>query len=171
MSIVNDHIKDEVVLLLFTEGALPDLESKPNVIRVGSVNSMPYDHVLRLIGSSDYMVFPSICEGFGMPVLEANAMGVPAIHSWFPPLSEFSSKDFNFTFGYHTEHLVNQGNLQYWVFHEYRPELLAEMITHAVRIRKDSRPEYDEYCKKATEHTRDWDYRRIYKRFLKLLKL
>jgi len=171
LNIVNETMRDELVVLLFTEGSLPDLEGKSNVLRVGTVNSIPYESVLRMIGACDYMLFPSVCEGFGLPVLEANAMGKPAIHAWIPPMSEFSSKDFNFVFGHYEEVLVNQANLQYWLFHNYKPERLAEMIMDAIKIFRSSKGEYDEYCNKAVEHSKNWDYKSIYRKILKHLKL
>jgi len=171
IAIVNETMKVEVVFLLFTEGSTESLETQPNVLRIGSVNTLPYDQVLRLIGACDYLIFPSVSEGFGMPVLEANAMGKPAIHAWFPPLSEFSSKDFNFVFGYSEETLVRQRNLQYWIFHEYRPERLAEMIVDAIKIFNESKKEYEEYCSKALDHSRNWDFRKIYPKILNHLGL
>jgi glycosyltransferase involved in cell wall biosynthesis len=171
IAIVNESMKEKAVFLLFTEGQTQALEALPNVLRVGSVNTLPYDQVFRLMGACDYLIFPSVAEGFGMPVLEANAMGKPVIHSWFPPLSEFSSKDFNFVFGYSEETLVKQKNLQYWIFHEYRPELLAEMIIDAIKIFNDSKKEYQEYCSKALEHTKNWDFRKIYPKILTHLGL
>jgi len=171
LNIVNERMKERVVCLLFTEGNLQNLEAKPNVLRIGSVNSLDYDQVLRLMGACDYLVFPSMAEGFGMPLLEANAMGRPAIHAWIPPLSEFSSKVFNFVFGYQSETLVNNANRQLWIFHEYRPEKLAEIIMDAVKIYQDSKSEYEQYCKQAAEHSRNWDYRKVYPAILKRLKL
>jgi len=171
IAIVNESMKDKAVFLLFTEGVTEALEALPNVLRIGSVNTLPYDQVLRLIGACDYLIFPSVAEGFGMPVLEANAMGRPVIHSWFPPLSEFSSKDFNFVFGYSEETLVKQQNLQYWIFHEYRPEMLAEMIVDAIKIFNNSKKEYQEYCSKALDHSKNWDFKKIYPKILAHLGL
>jgi glycosyltransferase involved in cell wall biosynthesis len=170
IGMVNETMPDKVVFLLFTEGNLDKLDSAQNVVRVGTVNSLPYDQVLRLIGGCDYFLFPTVCEGFGLPLLEANAMGKPAIHCWMPPLSEFSSKDFNFVYGYYEERLVNCQNMQYWIFHTYRPELLAEMITEAVRVFKENKAQYDEFCIKAAEHTKAWDYHKVYGRLLERLE-
>jgi glycosyltransferase involved in cell wall biosynthesis len=169
ISIANAELKDQTVYLIYSEGELSTLEDLPNVIRIGNFGSMDYDQVLRMIGACDYLLFPSVCEGFGLPLLEANALGRPVIHAWFPPFDEFSSKEFNFTFGYQRKVLVNQGNAQYWVFHEYRPELLAEMIKFAVITHQENRDEYNEYCQKAIEHTKNWDYKLIYPKLLKYL--
>ena len=38
--------------------------------------------------ASDVLLFPSLYEGFGMPLLEAQALGVPVITSSLPPMSE-----------------------------------------------------------------------------------
>lgn len=171
IGIANKQNDKESVFLMFSEGDLSKLTNHKNVLSVGNVGSLQHRQVLALMGACDYLVFPSVCEGFGLPVLEANAMGVPVIHSWFEPLSEFSSKDFNFVFGYQSEAMVNQGNVQYWLFHEYRPELLAEMILDAVRIHHDSKQEYNEYCQRAVQHTKEWDYKKKYSKFLNILEL
>lgn len=171
IGILNEEHKDEFVMLLVSEGDVAGLTDQSNVMKVGQCGAMMYDDVLRIIGAPDYFVFPSMCEGFGVPLLEANAMGVPAVHAWFPPLEEFSSKDFNFVFGYQGDQIVNQGNVQYWIFHRYRPELLAEMMLHAMTIFKKSKKEYREYCEKALEHTKAWDYRKIYPKLLKHLQI
>jgi len=132
----------------------------------GDFGSLPMIGVLRLMHACDYLVFPSRSEGFGLPVLEANAVARPAIHCWFPPLSEFSSKDFNFVFDYIEERFVKCSGGQYWIFHEYLPEMLADMIAWAIDIWKNSKQEYEEYCVKAKEHAWRWDYRIIYPRLL-----
>lgn len=169
VGIMNEEHEKDFVMLLASEGDVAGLTDQKNVVKVAQIGSMMYDDVLRIIGACDYFVFPSMCEGFGLPLLEANAMGVPAVHSWFPPLEEFSSKDFNFVFGYQGEQIVNQGNVQYWLFHRYRPELLAEMMMHAISIFKKDKTEYQEYCAKAIEHTKEWDYRKVYPQLLKQL--
>ncbi|MBA7557417.1 hypothetical protein ES705_50172 [subsurface metagenome] len=171
INIVNRELKSKVIFLIFSEGKLDDLEKHTNVLRIGNVGALPHDQVLRMIGASDYLVFPSVCEGFGLPLLEANAMGIPAIHCWMPPLSEFSSKDFNFTFGFQRESLVNQANLQYWHFHEYRPEMLAEMMMEAINTYVDRKGEYKEFCKLALAHSKKWDYHTIYSKLLDRLEV
>jgi glycosyltransferase involved in cell wall biosynthesis len=37
-------------------------------------------------------VFPSVCEGFGMPILEAMAAGIPVIHSDHPAVAEVAGR-------------------------------------------------------------------------------
>jgi len=76
-------------------------------------------------------------------------------------------KDFNFVFDYVEERLVNQGHVQYWVFHEYPPEFLADMIDYAIDVYLNKKDEYNEYCIKAREHALKWDYRLIYPKLLK----
>jgi glycosyltransferase involved in cell wall biosynthesis len=167
LHMIPDELKEKMVLLLFTEGDVKALTCQNNVINVGSFGSISYDQVLQLIGASDYLVFPTISEGFGLPVLEANAMGIPAIHAWIPPLSEFSSKEFNFVFGHQGEHMVNNANIQYWVFHEYRPEKLAEMMCQAITTHQENNKEYKKFAFEAMRHAEKWDYKIIYPKLLR----
>jgi len=131
--------------------------------------SMPHYKVLELMCAVDYLIFPSVCEGFGIPVLEANAVGTPVIHCWMPPLDEFSSKEFNFVFPFAERRTAKPTMSQYWVFHLYDPEWLADMINYAIDVYYNSREEYEEYCRKANEHAQNWDYHVVYQRLLRHL--
>jgi len=165
--------RDDFVLLMITEKSVENIlemeKLKKNVDIIAHFGTIPYHRVLELISACDYLVFPSVAEGFGLPLLEANALGVPVIHCWFPPLSEFSSQDFNFTWNYTDEILVNNPPSQYWIFHEYPIEALVDGIEFAVDTYNDNKEEYNEYCIKARKHAKSWDYRKIYPKLLKYL--
>ena len=157
----------DYVLLLHTEASARSLMWVGNVEFTAGFGNLNYQQVLRLMALADYLVFPSVCEGFGLPVLEANAVGTPVIHCWFPPLSEFSNSEFNFVFDYSYEKLVSQDNYQWWIFHMYEPEHLADMIKFAVEVWKNDKEQYQEYRAKAHEWASQWDYRRIYPKLLR----
>jgi len=161
----------DYVLIVHSDDTVKALDWMGNVEFTSGFGTFTYRDVLKLIACADYLVFPSVCEGFGLPVLEAMALGVPVIHCWFPPLSEFSSQDFNFVFDYQEEKLVSQDNYQWWIFHLYDPMILAEMIKYAVETWKTDHEQYLEYCVKAYEHAKKWDYRKIYPKLLRHLKI
>jgi glycosyltransferase involved in cell wall biosynthesis len=48
---------------------------------VQQLGFLPRLHVSALLKCARFMAFPSICEGFGLPVLEAMQMGVPVLTS------------------------------------------------------------------------------------------
>ena len=167
---LNEKGRDDFVLLLVTDRKAMELfggdEPYPNVVFHAPTGSMPYGALLQTISACHYLVFPTVCEGFGLPVLEANALGIPAIHCWFPPLNEFSSKDFNFVWDFLEEKLVPEHGTKLWVFHEYPWEWLADMMEYAIDTYHKSKEEYQNYCEKAKEHAKNWDYRKIYSKLL-----
>ena len=65
-------------------GDRPDLDAE-GVIHLGYV---PDDELARLYRGADVFVYPSRFEGFGIPLLEAMASGVPAVSSSHPSLDE-----------------------------------------------------------------------------------
>jgi len=89
----------------------------------------------------------------------------------FPPLNEFTSPDFNFMFNYIDKQAVKCNIYQYWLFHIFTPDMLAEMISYAIDVYKNSKDEYQEYCTKAREHTKNWDYHVKYVELMKELNL
>jgi glycosyltransferase involved in cell wall biosynthesis len=53
---------------------------------------IPRDELLQLYARAQAFVYPSTFEGFGMPVLEAMAAGIPVACSDIPPLREVAGE-------------------------------------------------------------------------------
>ena len=53
---------------------------------------IPREELLRLYERAHAFVYPSTFEGFGMPVLEAMAAGIPVACSDIPPLREVAGE-------------------------------------------------------------------------------
>jgi len=58
--------------------------------KVRFVGYVPYEHLPLFYNASDLFAYPSICEGFGIPVIEAMACGVPVVTSKGSSLEEVS---------------------------------------------------------------------------------
>ena len=64
---------------------ITQLGLKDDVVLTGYV---PYEDLPALYGAADVFVYPSVYEGFGLPVLEAMACGTPVITGNFSSLPE-----------------------------------------------------------------------------------
>jgi len=53
---------------------------------------LPFEDIPAIYSAADVFVFPSLHEGFGMPVLEAMACGVPVVCSGIEPLDEVAGE-------------------------------------------------------------------------------
>lgn len=72
---------------LLVEKEIEKLGVKDSVKYVGQLND---EDLVRIFNLSDIFVFPSLYEGFGMPVIEAFACGCPVVSSTGPPLKEIA---------------------------------------------------------------------------------
>jgi glycosyltransferase involved in cell wall biosynthesis len=61
-----------------------------NLVVSTDFGKLPRDLVLGLIKASHMVVIPSFSEGFGLPALEAMALGTPCVATELPPLKEFA---------------------------------------------------------------------------------
>lgn len=69
--------------------AIEESSSKENILRLGYIST---EDKPILIAACNILVYPSIYEGFGLPVLEGMAAGVPVITSSTSSLSEVAGQ-------------------------------------------------------------------------------
>lgn len=63
-----------------------------DLTRVRRLNDLPQAELAQLYRQADVLLFPSTCEGFGLPVLEAMASGTPVITSALSSLPEVAGE-------------------------------------------------------------------------------
>ena len=163
---VNEKHKDEYVVLAITEYNEGKAVLPENFIVTASFGSLPTNQILAFYQTIDFLIAPTMCEGFGMPVLEAMASKTPVIHGWFKPLSEFSDPEGNIVFPYtDTREVKSKGGLLFEL-HEYDPQDLAMCIEEAITIYKDNKEEYEDKRERVRVAAEKYDIRKTYKYFV-----
>ena len=66
-----------------------DQKIAPYVVEMISVDK---EVLVALYGKAEALIFPSIAEGFGWPIIEAQAMGCPVFTSSRPPMAEIEGQ-------------------------------------------------------------------------------
>ena len=103
-----------------------------------NVRVLPYldeADTTALIEGAVLLVFPSLFEGFGIPVLEAMALKTPVACSDLPALLELAG-DAALFFDASDEAGIAQSILRLWTEDETRDRLVARGVTRAERVAK-----------------------------------
>ena len=89
--------KTDVILLIIgrdesgiTEKAMKFARENNFESRIKFIDYLPEEDLAKAYKSARLFVFPSFAEGFGLPLVEAMASGVPAVISDIPSLSEIA---------------------------------------------------------------------------------
>jgi len=128
--------------------------------------------VLRLISSVHFYICSSLCEGFCLPLLEAQALGVPVIYPDYAPLNEFINPKINFPFDWERIEDYREKLGIIYELHVYRPEALAERIIDAYNLYTSSMDEYVRMGSEAKRYVHEnFDIRKMYTGFNKYLRL
>ncbi|MEM2297608.1 MAG: glycosyltransferase, partial [Ignisphaera sp.] len=123
--------------------------------------------ILGLIASFDYYVCSSLAEGFGLPLLEAQAFGVPCIYPEYQPLTEVAHPAANFTVGVSGEGYEDHGQGILYLMHYYSVEELAQRIVEAYEICICDPDEYNERSRQVREHAKQFDAVKTYSWFVR----
>jgi glycosyltransferase involved in cell wall biosynthesis len=138
-----------------------------NLVVVTDFGKLPRTTVLALIASTHILVVPSLSEGFGLPVLEAMALGTPIVHAELPPLMEFST---GFTVPvkeilYFDKHEVGPSGIIFEQ-HLYDVDEFAEVLLHVVDLIRNHPQEIEDWRTETWEKVQEFDIRRVYPRLL-----
>jgi len=164
-NIVREKSKDVGLYLLTPKDVVP-----PDGCYVDNkYGELSKAEVLALMGASDITILPSLSEGFGLPLIESNAMGTPVVHCLYPPLTEITNEG-NFTFPYDKiQYYDCQEGIEY-EFHRYNINNLAEAILEAADLALNKKDEMADRRAKVREHSKGFDIMKLYPKLLSLLK-
>ena len=88
-TIINKHLSFQLILI----GHLPP-DVNPGDLPEGvmAIGYVPAEHILPLLSKAQIFVLPSLYEGFGLPILEAQQVGVPVVCSTAGSLPEVAGE-------------------------------------------------------------------------------
>lgn len=142
----------------------PELAGIPNLVLEDQYNVLPFRHMALKTKSCDVFVFPSLLEGFGLPVLEAAAAERPIVCCDMAPLNEIVTNKEAWLFPFQSIREEKwEGPGCSAPLHEYDPEILAKVMEQAM----DNPKESAEKGAAALERSQAFNYMKVYGPFLK----
>lgn len=166
-----EKTKDFVVLFLIPRSAVKVIANCEPCIYVGDFGSITHPEVLAFYYACHYVIYCTYAEGFGLVLLEANAVGRPCIINNLPPFREFADMKNNLVVNYREIRDVNLNEGILYEYHIFDVKELADMIVYAVDIYRKHRSEYLNMCVKVKEKVRDLTATRQYTKLLSLIKV
>ena len=157
--IVYDKYGDKILFLIWSQNS-PELNlpNIPNIIFYDNFGRCQHIEVMNFYYNLDLYVQPSLAEGFCLPLLEAQAMGVPAVAVKGGPMAELVNEKRGYPFPYKKIEYEDIGMQQDFVMYYYSPEDLAAAIFAAY----ENPVELKEKSKKAAEFARKFSYDKVY---------
>jgi len=123
------------------------------------------ERVLSMIGCFDFYLGVTLSEGFGLPVLEAQAMGVPVVYLDYAPLNEIVEGRHNIPVVYDSVTRFDCGHGILYTLHLYKPEGLLRAIEAACELHADKK-KYSAAKRAVARHARKFDILKLYPRLV-----
>jgi len=171
-----DMVVDEVskkdgsirFLVITEEKGLNYFKQRPNLVVTADFGKLNRTTILSVIANSHVLAIPSFAEGFGLPALEAMALGAPVVHAALPPLMEFSTGFVVPVEGvsYLDSASVGPSGIIYEE-HMWEPSKFAEVLLQVVDLVRNKKEAIEDWRAKSAEVARKMDIHNCYPRLLK----
>ena len=161
---------DFIVHLVSTPEAIRKYSNVPHLVVDTVFGTRAREEILAFMGAIDFLILPSLAEGFGLTIVEANAMGTLAIHGEYPPLTEVSDLENNITFPYRDIQYINTEEGIEYEFHLYDPKELADAMENAIEMKKKYKSELEDRQAKVKEALNRFDADILYRKLIGMLK-
>jgi glycosyltransferase involved in cell wall biosynthesis len=122
----------------------------------------PHEYITALHSACDWFLWSTLCEGFGVPPLEAMSCGKPVVAGKFAPSTEFMNDYTTLWFDCPNVRKENYGLEQDFVMHYYDKQALVDAILKAVDIFVNYKDTYNSMCSAAVDQASKYDYRKMY---------
>jgi len=169
LSMVAEKVKDKLPDVKFyvysTEDAMGLFEGLSNVYYDPRFGKLDRTQLLSLMASFDFYICPSHSEGFCMPVLESEALGVPVICGEYKPLTEITTDKTALYVPIYDVELRDDMFGMYFTYHMYRVDDMVERVVEAYDLYMNNRDKYDEMCSNARSFAKKFDAVKIYRKF------
>jgi len=170
IQILNEKRDDFVVHLVTNIEAKRRYSNIPNLIIDTVFGTRSREEILAFLGAIDFLIMPSLAEGFGLPIIEANSMGTLAIHGAFPPLTEVSDLENNIVFNYNDVRFVNTGEGIEYEFHIYDPKELADSMEKAIELKLKYKSELEDREEKVKRAIDRFNAELLYSKLIGMVK-
>jgi glycosyltransferase involved in cell wall biosynthesis len=164
--IVWDRGYKNIEFILWTQkwGDCP-LPEGPNIHIQELFGSRPHLEVLYFMRSLDLYVQPSLAEGFCIPIIEAQALGIPVVSSSGGPMGELNNPKVGYVVNPTELRLEDHGMGQDFYCYYYDPRDMADKIIEAY----ENPSQRDEKGLKALDQSKEYYYDKVYPRLLRML--
>jgi len=160
-------LKDVKFYILTTPAGRTQFMPMNNVHVSANFGKLEREELISLIGSFDFYICSSLSEGFGLPILEAQALGKPIIYPDYDPLNEITHPTANFPIKWIEEQYVKfREGIQY-LFRLYSPDDMAEQIKKAYEIYTCEPSQYRELSQQVQEYAMQFDIMKTYTKLVK----
>jgi len=165
--IVGEKDKKVKFVVLTQSKAIKHYVGLDNVIVLPYFGKVGEDYIYGLYHAADLYAQPSLCEGFGLPVLEALACGKPVVHADYEPLSEITTPQTSFRVRVVSRDAVQDVGGIIFEYHYYDPKEFADAILYAKdEVLRDP----EEWKARCMERAKEFDRNKVYRKFVELLQ-
>ncbi|RDD52933.1 MAG: glycosyltransferase [Candidatus Korarchaeota archaeon NZ13-K] len=135
------------------------------IINHAGFGTLEYGQVMRFIAGGDYYLHLVKNESFGLPALEARALGRPLVALRMPPTVEFIPEAGAFWVPVSEVRRVRTYGVMDILSHEYDVAQAADLIVQAHDVRWNYPSQYEDMRARLLEGIEEYHYSKLYRLF------